>query len=158
MDYRTLRNIVAASAGAIVFWATAPAFSVSDGAYIGQLSIPKIGVNERILEGTTSRQLNAGVGHYKNTHLPGQGSVIAIAGHRTTYHRPFYNLNLLKAGDPITIRMGKRTYRYKVTGTRVVAWNDWSILRSWGAEKLVLTACHPRGYAYQRIVAFAKRI
>lgn len=156
MGFRTLRKFVTL-AGVAVLMTAAPAFSMPE-SKLGVLSIPKLNVTATIYEGTSAAQLNVGVGHYKNTHLPGQGSVIAIAGHRTTYHRPFYYLNTLKAGDRITIRMAGRTYRYAVTGTRVVAWNDWSILRSWGAEKLVLTACHPRGYAYQRIVAFAKRI
>lgn len=157
-----MKRLVVTLAGVAVLLGATPAFSVSkpaDGFRIGQLNIPKLGVSTPILEGTRAAQLNRGVGHYKISKMPGSGKVVAIAGHRTTYHRPFYNLNLLKRGDTITIKMwyGK-VYRYKVTGTRVVAWNDWTVLRGWGAEKLVLTACHPRGSASHRIVAFAKRV
>ena len=44
-----------------------------------------------------------GPGHYPGTPLPGEAGNVAIAGHRTTYLHPFYNLNELVPGDAIDI-------------------------------------------------------
>ena len=52
-----------------------------------------------VVEGTDADQLRSGPGHYPGTPLPGEPGNVAIAGHRTTYLHPFYNLNELVPGD-----------------------------------------------------------
>ena len=56
-----------------------------------------------VVEGTDADQLRSGPGHYPGTPLPGEAGNVAIAGHRTTYLHPFYNLNELVPGDAIDI-------------------------------------------------------
>ncbi len=68
------------------------------GSPVGILSIPKINLSMVVVEGTGDAQLQAGPGHYTGTPLPGEAGNAAIAGHRTTYLHPFYNLNELVPG------------------------------------------------------------
>jgi sortase A len=48
------------------------------------------------------------------------------------------------------------TFRYTVFTHRIVAADDWTILRRRGFEQLVLTACHPLYSASHRWVVFAR--
>ncbi len=91
---------------------------------IGTLVIPEIGVDQVVVEGTGSAQLAVGPGHYVATPLPGQPGNVGIAGHRTTHGRPFYDLNDLVTGDPITVTTLQGTFRYLVVRSEVVAPTD----------------------------------
>jgi sortase A len=123
---------------------------------IGLLSIPKIGLNDAIVEGVGESELEQGPGHYPGTPLPGQPGNVAIAGHRTTYAHPFYNLNELAAGDPIYILTKQGLFRYKVVGTQIVSPTDVAVLRSPSmAPSLTLTTCNPRYSAATRMVVTA---
>src|SRR5580698_7675771 len=66
---------------------------------IGIIAIPKLGVDDVVVQGYGESQLQGGPGHYPSTSLPGQAGNAAIAGHRTTFAAPFYNLNQLDPGD-----------------------------------------------------------
>jgi sortase A len=123
---------------------------------VGLLSIPKIGLNDAIVEGVGTTELEQGPGHYPHTALPGQDGNVAIAGHRTTYAHPFYNLNELAPGDPIYILTHQGLFRYKVVGTQVVAPSDGAVLTSTSdAPTLTLTTCNPRYSASTRMVVTA---
>ena len=129
------------------------------GAYLGNLSIPKLAVRESIFESTSGRNLARGVGHYSWTSLPGGSRGIGIAGHRVTYGAPFRHLNRLRKNDRILIRTAKgRTFRYRVYAMRVVRPRDVWVLGGRRARRLVLTTCHPAGTARQRLVVFAKPV
>jgi sortase A len=89
--------------------------------------------------------------------MPGQGGTIAIAGHRTTYGAPFRTIDKLKSGQPIVLDMPYAKLTYAVERTRIVPPTAlWITHRVPGAERLVLSACHPLYSASQRIVAFAR--
>ena len=75
----------------------------AEGEPIGDIRIPVIGINQVVVEGTNTTDLRKGPGHYIGTPLPGQAGNAAIAGHRTTYGHPFYNLDSVKVGDPIVL-------------------------------------------------------
>ena len=51
-----------------------------------------------MVEGTSPEALRAGAGHYPETPLPGQAGNVAIAGHRTTYGKPFNRLDEVAPG------------------------------------------------------------
>ncbi|MGH7271249.1 MAG: class E sortase [Polyangiaceae bacterium] len=134
---------------------------LNDGAPIGRIVIPAIGVNMVVVQGTDESDLEKGPGHYdgasgENTTLPGDGGVVAVAGHRTTYLHPFRHINSLVPGDNVYLEMPYGTFRYEVYFHKVVTPNDWSILRPRPFEKLVLTACHPLYSASHRWVTFAR--
>jgi sortase A len=124
---------------------------------VGLLSIPKIGINDAIVEGVGEAQLEQGPGHYPGTALPGQPGNVGIAGHRTTYAHPFYNLDALGPGDNVYILTGQGFFKYTVTGSQVVAPTDVAVLNTTaGRSTLTLTTCNPRYSAATRLVVSAE--
>jgi sortase A len=137
--------------------------SLKDGQAIGRIVIPKIGLKMIVVEGTNEGDLAKGPGHYNAqsgvaTKLPGAGGVVAIAGHRTTFLHPFRHVDELRPGNFVYLEMPYGTFRYKIYYQKIVSQYDWSILRSRGFEKLVLSACHPLYSASHRIVTFARLV
>lgn len=88
---------------------------LGEGDPLTQLEIPKIGVDVLVVEGTSISALKAGAGHYPSTPLPGQAGNVSIAGHRTTYGRPFNRIEELKPGDQIILTTPKGKHTYQVT-------------------------------------------
>jgi sortase A len=136
---------------------------VHDGAPIGRIVIPRIGLKMIVVEGTSEGDLAKGPGHYNAasgvaTALPGAGGVVAIAGHRTTFLHPFRHVDRLRPGDNVYLEMPYATLRYRVYFQKIVVSTDWSILNSRPYEKLVLSACHPLYSATHRIVTFARLV
>jgi sortase A len=130
--------------------------SLRAGDAIGRIIIARIGLQAVIVEGTSTAELRRGPGHYRMTALPGAGSVVAIAGHRTTYLQPFRHIDELQPGDNIDLLMPYGSFRYQVYATQIVDPHDWSILRPRPFEELVLTACQPLYSASHRIVVYAR--
>lgn len=122
---------------------------------IGLLAIPRIGLDDALVQGTGQQQLQGGPGHYVNTPLPGEMGNVAIAGHRTTFAAPFYDLNELAQGDPIYIQTSQGLFEYIVTGQKVVPANDNAVLDTATVPELTLTTCNPRYSASQRLVVVA---
>lgn len=122
---------------------------------VGVIQIPKIGVNKVVVEGTATADLHLGPGHYPGTPLPGQPGNAAIAGHRTTYGAPFYNLNELVPGDPIFVTTTQGLFLYCVTHVLVVSPSDLAIVAPSPKPELTLTTCNPRFSASQRLVVQA---
>jgi LPXTG-site transpeptidase (sortase) family protein len=126
---------------------------------IGILRIPKISLDMVVVEGTSVGDLKKGPGHYGRTAYPWQRTGrVGIAGHRTTYLHPFWNLDQLKAGDRIRLITEYGSFDYRVTHSRVVRPSAGWVLRSTARPTLVLTACTPRFSAAQRLVVFADRV
>lgn len=100
-------------------------------------------------------QLDRGPAWWPITGRPGGGDTIAVAGHRTTHSRPFYFLERLRRGDRIHIAYRGRTYVYRVSRSRVLSSRDLHIADAVGHERLLLSACTPRGSAQFRLVVEA---
>jgi sortase A len=141
----------------------------AEGAVEGTIKIPKIGVNWAFVEGVERDDLKKGPGHYPDTPMPGTIGNAAIAGHRTTYGAPFYDIDKLQAGDQIHVETlaGKFTYEmYQqliVKPTDVyVADNTYHPEAPCGPKgqscSLTLTSCNPRFSAEQRIVIKARLV
>lgn len=125
---------------------------------IARISIPSIGVDEYVVEGTDTANLRKGPGHYPSTPLPGERGTTAIAGHRTTYGAPFRHIDDVDRGDRIMVEMPRRTYVYRVERVKIVEPTDLSVLRKVGYDRLVLSACHPLYSAAQRVIVFARAV
>ena len=130
-------------------------YKVQESQPAGRISIPSIGVSAVFVEGTDEEELKTGPGHYPTTYWPGQGKVVAIAGHRTTYGAWFRHIDELGRGDRIILTMPYGRYVFRVADTEIVDDADWSILEGKG-EFLVLSACHPLYSAAQRLVVTAR--
>lgn len=130
----------------------------SDGDPIGRIEIPRLGVEMVVLNGTSTGTLRRGPGRHLRTALPGQGRLVYIAGHRTTYGAPFAHIDRLRPGDRVLVAMPYGTFEYAVTRQRIVDDEDLSVLKSGTKEELALQACHPRFRATQRLIVYAKPI
>ncbi len=140
----------------IAFLARQEARQLKTGQAIGRISVPSLGIEYIVVQGTDEASLQKGPGHYPQTALPGLGQTVAIAGHRTTYLAPFRRLNELKPGQRVVLTMRYGRFTYRVQRTRVVTPTSWWIIKNVGYERLVLSACNPLYSAAQRIVAFAR--
>lgn len=126
------------------------------GTLIGHLVIPKIGVSNYVVEGVGDSQLSEGTGHYPGTAPIGGIGNVGIAGHRTTYGAPFFNLNKVEPGDLIYLtNLAHVTYTYRVVSQTVVGPNDVAVLDSTTVRSLTLTTCNPRYSATTRLVVHA---
>jgi sortase A len=130
--------------------------AVDSGSAIGRLEVPRLGVDMVMVEGTASDDLKRGPGRDERTFMPGEGKLVYVAGHRTTYSAPFARIDALRPGDRITVEMPYGTFAYTVTRHRIVDDQDLSVLRSGPGEELALQACHPRFFATQRYIVWAK--
>ena len=120
--------------------------------------IPRIGLDQVVVEGVAAAQLAVGPGHYPGTALPGQPGNSGIAGHRTTHGAPFNALADLVPGDPVVLTTLQGTFTYRVTGSLVVAPDDVSVLDATVSPQLTLTTCNPKYSAAQRLVVEARLV
>jgi len=129
-----------------------------DGDAVGRLEIPRLHLNAVVVNGTSSADLRRGPGRHLETAMPGEGRLVYIAGHRTTYGAPFSDVDKLRPGDTVLLELPYASLEYRVTGHRIVDDNDLSVLRPRGHEELVLQACHPRFFASERYLVYARPI
>jgi sortase A len=132
---------------------------LQEGDSLTRLRIPDIDVDVVVVEGTSASALKAGAGHYPATPLPGEEGNVAIAGHRTTYGKPFANLDHLKPGDEILLDTPIGRHVYRITREPfVVDKTDFSVISQTSGHVLTLTTCHPKGSAKQRLVVKAEMV
>ncbi len=132
------------------------------------LRIPRLGVDyaRPVLEGTTRDILHEGIGHYDTTAAPGAVGNFAVAGHRTTYGRPFHDIDTLRAGDVVVVETRTAYSVYAVKRHVIVAPTDVDVIAPVPEEPgampaghwLTMTACHPKYSAAQRYVVFAELV
>lgn len=126
---------------------------------IARIVIPKIAVNEIVVEGVRLADLAYGPGHYPSSAKIGQRGAAAIAGHRTGWGSPFINLDRLRPGDEIVLTAAEATYTYRITGTAVVDPDQTWVLggdpNSKATHKLVLTTCTPKYTSKRRLIVWA---
>jgi sortase A len=139
-----------------------PERRVAVGKAVGVLQIPKIKVDEVIVEGSGTEELKKGPGRIPSTKLPGAAGTFAVAGHRTTYGAPFYNLDKLTDGDSIIVKTKIGDYTYKVKRREIVAPTKVSVLDDVRGKngkpqaQLVLSTCNPKYSAAERLIIFAE--
>ncbi len=126
------------------------------GAPVGRLRIGRIGLDMVVVQGTDHESLKQGPGHYVDTHLPGQGELVYVAGHRTTYLAPFSHIDDIRPGDWVSFELPYGTFNYRVTGRRVVTSDNTAVLQTHHRDVLVLQACHPRFFASHRYLVYAR--
>lgn len=113
------------------------------------------------VEGVTLDDLSLGAGHYPDAEAPGQAGNVAFAGHRTTWGRPFHNLDLLEPGDEIHVvdRAG-RHWVYDFLELEVVDPTQVEVVEDDAvpgvSHLLTLTTCNPKYSAATRLVAFGE--
>ena len=138
-----------------------------DGAF-AVVRIPRFGADyaRPVLEGTGRPVLALGVGHYVGTAGPGQVGNFAVAGHRTTYGRPFHDVDRLVVGDRVVVETAGDVYVYEVTAHEVVRPGDVEVIAPVPGEPgvaptealLTMTSCHPKYSATERFVVHGRLV
>ena len=134
--------------------------SLEEGDALTRVEIPKLDVDITVVEGITPGALEAGAGHYPQTPLPCEQGNVAIAGHRTTYGKPFADVDRLAVGDTIVLATPVGSCTYRITRAPFVTHPaDVSVVAgNRSRSTLTLTTCHPKGSARQRLVVQASLI
>lgn len=125
------------------------------GESVATLRIPKIGLDQTVVQGVGLGDLRKAPGHYPQTPLPGEVGNAAIAGHRTTYGGPFNRLDELVDGDEILVATLKGSFRYTVARVHVVKPSQVEVLDPTPTPTLTLTTCHPKYSAKERLIVVA---
>ena len=154
------RNEVSVSARTKVIAREARLYRIHSGRgqAIGRIRVPRLDLNMILVNGTDHSSLTKGPGRDRRTYMPGEGQLVYIAGHRTTYLAPFAHIERLRSGDAVTLDVPYATFRYRVFKHRIVGAHEMSVLRSHGVEVVELQACHPRFFASQRYIAYARLV
>jgi sortase A len=144
---------------------------VDPGQVLTRIKIDAISVDALIVEGTDSRALRAGAGHYRKTALPCEFGNVSIAGHRNTYGEPFNRLDELVEGDVIELLTPDRSCTYKILDGPVrsrrptagaAGWithpQDVGVIAPLDGFFLTLTTCHPENSSSERLIIRAQLI
>lgn len=139
-------------------------FAPDHGAPVFRLVIPKIDVEEIVVEGVDTEALKTGPGHYPacrpgfdeplclpESYWPGENGMVIVSGHRTTYGAPFWDLQDLKPGDEVHIEAKWGDFTYEVTETKIVD-DDTPVHAPEGKAQILLTTCNPRFSAAERLL------
>lgn len=125
--------------------ATAPTGPVVEvGAPVALLRVPRLGIEQVVVEGTASGDLLRGPGHQRNTVLPGQVGTSVVAGRATTYGGPFARLPELAVGDTVETVTAQGATEFTVIGVRR-AGDPLPQPRPEGAARLVLATAEGEG-------------
>ncbi|GIU91786.1 MAG: hypothetical protein KatS3mg011_0692 [Acidimicrobiia bacterium] len=109
-----------------------------------------------VVEGVDTENLKLGPGHMPWTPVPGQPGNAVISGHRTTYGRPFFDLDLLQPGDLIEVETAIGIHQFTVRETVIVTPFDVWVTEPRRGAWLTLTTCNPKYSARERLVVFAE--
>jgi sortase A len=131
---------------------------VPEGEPLGLITIDKIGLEAVLFEGVDRETLKDGPGHMPWTPVPGQPGNAVISGHRTTYGRPFHDLDQLVMGDRIEVETAIGVSVYEVQVIEIVLPTDVYVTEPIPGAWLTLTTCHPRFSAAKRLVIQAELI
>lgn len=129
-----------------------------EGSTLGRLAIPAIGLDEVMFEGVGRETLKMGPGHMPWTPVPGQPGNAVVSGHRTTYGRPFYDLDQLEEGDRIEVETAVGKHVFEVRRILVVEPTDVWVTEHMAGAWLTLTTCHPHFSAAERLIIQAELV
>lgn len=124
-----------------------------------QLNIPKLNVDQTIVQGVDWEALKLGIGQVQNGVTPADDTGnLVLAAHNDIYGEYFRYLDRLEAGDEFYVRTRTKVYIYRVTGWQIVKPNAVEVMESRGTATATLISCYPYGKNDKRIVVFADRI
>ena len=126
------------------------------GQLAGVLSIPALGLQAPVEEGTDDAELNVAAGHAPASVWPGSVGSAVLLAHDVSY---FVHLGNLKAGDLITYRNLCSTVSFQVTGQQIVT--SGAPVYNSTTPTLVLDTCWPTNalfYTSQRLLVTAVEV
>jgi sortase A len=127
----------------------------AQGELIATMEIPRLKRIVRVFEGTTSKDLKNGAGHFVLSVLPGYADNSVIAGHRDSV---FSQFGSLKIGDSIIVQTNYGKFTYEIKRFRIVGATDRTVIVPTKHAQLTLSTCYPFrfiGNAPQRFIVIA---
>ena len=118
---------------------------LADGAPLGIIDIPSIGVHEVFVEGSDSGTTRIGPGHRRDTVLPGQAGISVVMGRAAAYGGPFARVQELAPGQEFTVLTGQGEQTFAVIGVRYAGDPSPAPLKA-GESRLILETA--RGPAF----------
>lgn len=127
------------------------------GAPVARLLIPRLGLDEIVLEGVDDFSLNAGPGHVPGSAFPGERGNAVVSAHRD---RHFSRLGDVRLGDTVITESGTHRDRWIVISKRVLDADAPALFHTKDAT-LTLTTCWPiryMGTAPERLIVTARQL
>lgn len=132
--------------------------ALREGDVIGEIQVPRLGLDSMVVQGDSSKNLRRAVAHISNSPLPGEWGNVALAGHRDTFFRP---LRDIRAGDEIRFKTAAGTFEYRVQSIEIVGPRDTEVLQPSSGRDLTLITCFPFsfvGRAPRRFIVRAREV
>lgn len=130
--------------------------------------IPRFGAKyaKPLYEGKDRLTLQKGIGHYPETVMPGEIGNFSMAGHRTTYGKPFNKVAELKHGDLVIVETAEAYFVYEVYEDQIVRPNQIEVVAPVPSEPgakptealMTMTSCHPLFSSRQRWITHGRLI
>ncbi|MBV8730189.1 MAG: class D sortase [Acidobacteriia bacterium] len=123
---------------------------------VAKLSIPRLGTELYVFEGTDGPDLRLGPGHMPGTVMPGDKGNCVIAAHRDTHFRVLKDVH---QGDQIVLENSAGRFVYVVDDTSIVRPTNTRPLQPTRSAVLNLITCYPfyyLGHAPKRFIVTAK--
>lgn len=130
----------------------------AEGDMLGELQVPRLGLNTIVVQGDSRATLRRAVGHLADSALPGEWGNVTLAGHRDTFFRP---LRDIRVGDEIRFNTQQRSFEYRVDSVEIVGPRDVGVLQSSTGYDLTLLTCYPIYYvgpAPKRLIVRAREV
>ena len=112
------------------------------GAPVARLIIPRIGLDEIVVEGVHGTALNAGPGHLPGSAFPGELGNAVVSAHRD---RHFSNLDRITLGDTVVTETLAGRVTWVVSSRRIIG-RGMPALYDTPTAVLTLTTCWPVRY------------
>jgi sortase A len=131
--------------------------AIAPGVPVARLLIPRLNMDEIVIEGVDDYALNAGPGHLPGSAYPGEPGNSIISAHRD---RHFASLGGIRVGDTLYTEAGTERTSWVVISKRVIDADAPALFRTSDAT-LTLTTCWPIRYlgsAPERLLVTAKPI
>ena len=112
-------------------------WSEARGTPVARVVVPRLGLNEVVVEGVGNDELRAGPGHMIGSALPGDSGTSVISAHRD---RHFHALGGIALGDTVVTESARGTVVWRVSRIRVVNADD-PALDGRTTPTLMLTTC-----------------
>lgn len=124
-----------------------------------RLLVPRLNLDNPIVQGVDWNALQQGVGMLPNGSLPrNTGDNVVLAAHNDIYGELFRDLDQLEVGDELQVQTRTGVYTYRIRGTQIVQPDDVHVMSSQGTPMLTLISCYPYQVNDKRIVVFADRV
>jgi len=117
-------------------------WSVGRGTPVARVIIPRLGLDEVVVEGVGEDELRSGPGHMIGSVLPGDSGTSVISAHRD---RHFHALREIAVGDTVITESERGMVSWIVSRIRVVRADD-PALDARATPTLMLTTCWPIRY------------